>query len=385
MTAPGEDRAVAKENARWWRRAPMREDLHLLALMLSIKALLLVFVAISYYAFANQRFHGALGWLGIWNRWDALHYLRIAEHGYSGAGPDKLLLVFYPLYPWTVRFAALFGGNYLFSAFVVSTIASLAAGLLLYRLAGLDAPVAEARRAVWFLFIFPTSFFLHIGYTESLFLALMFGCLLAARQEFWAIAGVLGALASMTRVSGVLLLAPLIVEAALTFRRTRRWRWQWLWMFVVPCGFGVYLWLNARLTGDPFAFMSVQYEHWRKTLSSPFHGIMEAARNMRRTPSDAVMVGLHELLFAMFGAVCTVICFWKQRLSYAVWMLLNWALFAGTSFVQSVPRYTLVLFPIFLLFARTSEDRLPGRLITAWSLLFLGTFAVKFAQGQWAF
>ncbi|MFL6526853.1 MAG: glycosyltransferase family 39 protein [Chthoniobacterales bacterium] len=374
--------ASAKALSRW-QQLLRSDDARIVAMVLSLKLLLFLFVAISYYAFANQRIHGALGWLQIWDRWDALHYLRLAQHGYTAK--DKLLLVFYPLYPWLVRAAHFIFRNYLFSGFVVSTVASVATALLLYRLGRVDLPALTAERSVWFLFIFPTSYFLHITYTESVFLALVLGAFLAARRQQWLIAAVLGALASLTRTNGVLLVPALALEAALIFRRTRQWQWQWLWILMIPCGFLVYLWLNAHVTGNPFFFQTAMQEHWRKSLSSPLHGIMEAWRNMRRPPSDAVMVGMHEVLFALIGFVCTVICLVRQRASYGLWMILNWALFAATSFVQSIPRYTLVLFPMFFLFAQTREERLPSRLITAFSLLFLGTFAVKFAQGQWAF
>lgn len=36
---------------------------------------------------------------------------------------------------------------------------------------------------VWFFLIFPNAYFLHIGYTESLTLALLLASLLSARSE----------------------------------------------------------------------------------------------------------------------------------------------------------------------------------------------------------
>src|SRR5947209_3105752 len=108
--------APAKAASRWYQLL-RSDDARIVAMVMSLKLLLFLFVAISYYAFANQRIHGALGWLQIWDRWDALHYLRLAEHGYTAK--DKLLLVFYPLYPWFVRATAVVFRNYLFSGFVV--------------------------------------------------------------------------------------------------------------------------------------------------------------------------------------------------------------------------------------------------------------------------
>jgi len=67
-------------------------------------------------------------------------------------------------------------------------------------------------------------------------------------------------------------------------------------------------------------------------------------------------------------------------------MTLNWLLITSTSFVLSVPRYTLVLFPMFFLFARAGASRhLWFALISAWSLLFLALFVSRYVQGPWAF
>ena len=86
-----------------------------------------------------------------------------------------------------------------------STVASLVAAVELYRLAVLDHSPRLARATVWFLFIFPTSYFLHIDYTESLFLALVLGAFLAARDDHWLAAGTLGMLAGLTHANGALL------------------------------------------------------------------------------------------------------------------------------------------------------------------------------------
>jgi len=67
-------------------------------------------------------------------------------------------------------------------------------------------------------------------------------------------------------------------------------------------------------------------------------------------------------------------------------MTLNWLLICSTSFVLSVPRYTLTLFPIFILFARfATKYPTAGLLLTAWSLLFLALFVGKYVGGTWAF
>jgi hypothetical protein len=52
----------------------------------------------------------------------------------------------------------------------------------------------------------------------------------------------------------------------------------------------------------------------------------------------------------------------------------------------SVPRYTLIMFPVYLLFAHAATRRpAVGAAIAVWSLLLLALFAAQFARGHWAF
>lgn len=144
-------------------------DWSLVAMILAIKGLIYVFGAQSYQLLANKRIEGWRGWLEIWNRWDSLRHMRLAEFGYTNVGVARADIVGFPLYPWVVRLGALLLQDYLVSGFVVSGVASVAAGLLLHRLVLIDYSDSLARSSMWFMLIFPTSYFLHINYTESLF------------------------------------------------------------------------------------------------------------------------------------------------------------------------------------------------------------------------
>lgn len=348
-------------------------------LVLALKGLVLYLAVLS----IGTLFDQYETWQTLWNRWDATHYLRLAENGYSGEGDARFSIVFYPLYPWLVRAVAFVCRSYFWAALLVSGGASICAGLLLRRLVELDQPEKVARLAVWFLLIFPTAYFLHIGYTESLFLALVLGGVLAARMQFWAVAGVLGALACSTRVNGLLLVPTLLVEAWLQYRLTRRIDWRWLWIAVLPLGFAVYLFLNYHATGDPFAFSPIMEKTWYKKITFPWVGIRDV---WLRIPGFNLTEGLMEFIFIVFSFLCTVWCWVKLRPTYAVWMTFNWLLINSTTYVVSVPRYCLTLFPIFILLARLAAKRpMAGRIITVASLLLLALFAMKFAHGTWAF
>lgn len=354
--------------------------------VLAVKFLVLALGGVALTIWESRAPGSPLGWLEVWNRWDAVQYQIIARDGYQVSGEGRYSLAFFPLYPLLARLVAVAARDYVLSAFIVSGVASVFAALLLKRLAGMDEQEAVARRAAWFLLIFPTSYFLHIGYTESLFIALVVGCFVAARRGEWPLAGTLGLLAAMTRVNGLLLFPALLAEALGEYRATRRWRWAWLWAAASLAGFACYLWLNRRAAGDPLAFLSFQKENWSRNLAPPWTGMWNAYNLIwRKGAAEAHMVGFEELFFAALGLAGLFFCARLLRPSYTVWMALNWLLFTSTTFMISVPRYTLTLFPLYILLARLSRRGVWYEIITVWSLLSLALFAGLFASGRWAF
>ena len=382
--------------------------------VMAIKVLLFSFGAMSYAVLWDNYITNPYQWFGIWDQWDFGYYQEIAHFGYSGTDGS---IAFYPLFPWLVRLVACVSRSYLAAGFIVSGIASVVAAVLLRRLVHLDYPASVAMRSVWFLLIFPTAYFLHIGYNEGLFLALALACILAARGERWWLAGVLGAFCWMTRATGAVLVPTLAVEAAQQYWVRRKccrqgavsppqnpdcgissaqrgdynkthcsaWNWKWLWIAIVPAGFAVYLLINWSVSGDPFAFLRARQTLFEQSFASPLTGIRQAIWAHYPTPHEAEMVGTQELFFVALGFVCTIISWIKLRPAYAMWMAGSWILFASVNFFRSMPRYTLTMFPIFILFALLGRNRFWAGLLTAWSLLFFALFAVLFAHGEWAF
>jgi len=359
-----------------------KQDWIVIGWVLSIKVLLFVLAAKSYAVIWGNWLGSAHRWFEIWDQWDVGYYQKIAEFGYAATDGS---IAFYPLFPWLVRLVADICGSYLAAGLMVSGFASIAAAILLRRLVQIDYPASVAMRSVWFFLIFPTAYFLHVGYSESLFLALALGCILAARIQRWWLAGVLGALCWMTRAPGAVLVPALTVEAAQQYWVQRRWNWRWLWIAIVPAGFGVYLLINWRVSGNPFAFFQTRKEMFEQSFALPLRGIRQAIWARYPTPNEAEMVGIQELFFVALGFVCMIISWIKLRPVYATWMTGSWVLFSSVSFFQSVPRYTLTMFPIFILFALLARNSFWKGVLTAWSLLFFGLFAILFARGEWAF
>ncbi len=381
--APATAQTMKPLRKRWWHFLP-REDWIVVGWVLSIKILLFVFGAKSFRILENRPLPGRFGWLEIWNRWDSLHYLQVAQFGYNAASVMKAW--FYPLFPWSTRLVAYFGNhNYLVSAFIVSGFSSVAAAILLRRIVQFDHDARISQWAVWFFLIFPTAYYLHIAYAESLFLALVLGSILAAISRRWWLAGVLGALSWMTRPNGIILLPALGIEAIHQWVVTKRWNWRWLWIGIVPAGFAFYLFMNWKLTGDPFAFLRMREQLFKMEGAWPWVGIRNAIANLRGTPNYAEIVGAQELYFAVLCFVCTILSWIKLRPIHAAWITGNWFLIASVNFLVSTPRYTLTMYPVFMLFALLGKSGLWTAVITVWSLLFLALFSIVFVRGGWAF
>jgi Gpi18-like mannosyltransferase len=361
-----------------------RDDWLVIGWVFTVRALLFIFGSRSFQILEDKRTEGWFGWIGLWNRWDADQYLKLAKFGYTSTGAWKAW--FYPLYPWCVRIVAFFNGNYLVSALVVSFVALIVAAILLRRIVLLDFSSEIALRSVWFFLIFPTALFLHAPYTESLFLALAIGSVFAARTDRWWLAGALGALSWMTRANGIVLIPTLAMEAGYQFWKTRRWDWRWLWIALIPLGFAVYLFLNWRVTGDPFSAFHQRKPMFFTEFSWPWTG-MHGAMNimMEWKPTQAEMLGTQEFVFALLGLICTIASWIKLRPAYAMWMTGTWLLFVSVTFLQSMPRYTLNMFPIFILFGLVAANRFWNLILTVWSLLFLALFTSLFMRGWWAF
>jgi len=381
-------------------------DRRLVWLTLLVKAGVLAAAAVAYVVFRHGALDEPRDLLQIWNQWDAPHYLDIVAfgyrsvddgtlvgpHGYRSIYPSDLPLyiVFYPLYPWLSAAVDRLLGDPLVSAFVVTTLASLFVAPLLYRLVRQDEDAGVALRAAWFALIFPTAYFLHIGYTEALFMALVLGSFLAARTERWWLAGALGGLAALTRVNGLILIPALGAEALTQWLHRppeeRRLRAEWLAIGLVGVGFAVYLGLNQAVYGDPFTFLRIQDEHWFKSLAPPWDGINGVLAWIgNENPDNALMIGWMELLFIVIGLAGTVHAGIRFRPSWFAWMAGNWLLFVSTAFVISVPRYALTLFPLYVSLAVASRRTLVLAVLSAISISGLIYFAGRFATGVWAF
>jgi hypothetical protein len=325
--------------------------------------------------------------MNMFYHWDAPHYVSIAENGYVNTGDAANFIVFFPLYPILIRLFTV-DFNYInLSALIVANVCSLIAFLYLYKLAKLEFNDSVALKAVLFLSVFPTAYFLSVPYTEGLFFALVIASIYYARLGKWQFAGLISLLAALTRIAGVLLLPVLLVE----YFHQKGWKpkktdLRVLWPFLALAGFLIYLGINYQVTGNPFTFMTVEATHWFNRIDP--RGGLDAAYSWARNASypDYITIGLAPLVFAVFGLVMVGVSVWRRlRPVYIVYMFLTWALAVSTSWWISVPRYVMSMFPIFMLLGLLTNRKVVNIAIVLASGAVLCYFTVFFALGWWAF
>jgi mannosyltransferase PIG-V len=320
----------------------------------------------------------------VWARWDSVFFVRIAEHGY-----DRTSAAFAPLYPamvWAV--GHIFFGHYVLAGTVVALGAALGAFVLLHRLAESRLGADGARRTVLYLAVFPMTLFLQAVYSESLYLLLVLGSFALAERRRFAAAGLTAGLAILTRTTGVALLPALALLAWRGRDRSRAFAGLTLCVPVAAL-YPLVLW---RQVGDPWAFAHAQ-DQWHRHVSAagPFGGLWDAL--VHWTPSGA---GIHHAIAVNAEDLVFLVLF--VSLAVAAWRRFGaaYGLFAAVSLavplsypssrwpLLSLPRFGLVVFPLFLALAALAAGR--PRLhtaIVACSSVFLGIAVVQWALWQW--
>ncbi len=320
-----------------------------------------------------------------WSRWDASHYLYLAEHWYTNIGDAANFIVFFPLYPLILKAFLFFFHNVAIDGIIVSIALYMVGSYYFYKLVALDYPEKIARWATIALAIFPTSYFFNAPYTESLFLLVFSVAMYTARKENWILSGIFAGLGVVTRPSGILLLPAILVEWFLGKNK----KWKSLPIMVLPslvAGLS-YLYLNKIIYGNPFEFRSILASHWQKHLISPITSIMDSWRIAFSggLTNFVLMVGWAEAITITLSWILIPIAFMKLRKSWAVFYFLSVLLFSSTSFILSTPRYLLSIPPVFVLIALAEKNYLFRIIWRFTSIALLICLSIIFARGQWAF
>ncbi|HYI66512.1 MAG TPA: hypothetical protein VEW95_06285 [Candidatus Limnocylindrales bacterium] len=328
---------------------------------------------------------------GIWERWDACWYMKIATYGYE---PGERSVAFFPLYPALVRSAGtLTTLPYPVAGLIVSAAGYVAAMTGLLRLVSETHGVRAARWTVRFLSVFPAAFFLLAPFSEAVFLATAVWCLVFARERRWSLALLFGALAGLARAQGLLLALPLAWEAFLALREARA-----AGRIQTPAELGRVMLTAAAALAPVAAFLAFGLAARALTGETPidaqslwggteFHPPWVAAAAAASWAIDRGD-GIEAInLAALLGSAALLVAGARRMpLTYSLYAwppLLLIATRVQPTPLTSTTRYVLVLFPIFVVAALLTERR--PRLRWGWlivSSILLVALATIFLQGD---
>ncbi len=329
----------------------------------------------------------------------------------SGEKPIPLSYAFFPFYPIMMHLFAiplsLLGLNPIATAtlagVVVAALGLLAAMLALYDLTYEKLGEDGAMRAVFYLLIFPTSFFFVQVYSEGLFVGLAFSCLAMLKRKHLLLAALLAGAATLTRAVGVLLIIPM----AIAWISSKEWyaldlEWDqlyfkrppWLPIWHALLAFTplfVYLIWKFSYYGAMFDYVETAFFGrapidlgrgfglWTSYLYAVVMGYAPASKMIMPTAFR-----IHYLLEACFSVLgfATLLRALKTDPEVA-WFSLAAFLIAWISGPPGIQRYMLVAPALYITLARWGKNPAFDRVWTIISLLLMGLLAMLFAFNFW--
>lgn len=340
------------------------------------------------YEFAKYNSHSFFERLA---NFDGVHYLSISGNGYLHTG---MVQAFFPMYPFLMRSAYFFMGNYLLSGIFVSHFFALFSFFAFYYLVKMEYNKRIAFNSLLFFAVFVSSFYLRSLYSESLFLTLILTSLIAAKKKYYVVAGLLGALASATRVVGIFIWPSLLL---LVFLQDRHKIQNYLAVSISALGLLGYMLYLQNHFGDPLYFFHMQeyFGASRQTQLVSYPRVVFRYLKIFWTvrPIDwkyyAYVQEFVLSIVALFGLIMASWQTLKRRIKMNwAYLVFAWGIYilpTLTGNFSSMPRYLLVCFPLFVYLAIFFDKKHPllKFFYLTISLIFLIINLILFTQGYW--
>lgn len=302
--------------------------------------------------------------LKAWANFDGVHYFNIGFDGYVNQAR------FFPLLSLLIYMFGL--GNFSVTwsfivALILPNIFFVAALLMFYKLLKLDYSPKISLETIIYLIVFPTSFFFVSVYTESLFLLLTISIFYFIRKKSWVVAVSLGVLLSATRLVGFLIIPAMLYEYFLqnkTFKFKNYLEFLSI-ILITPLGLLAYAFYNLRTWGSWTYFFTSQGDLGNSrsvnTFITPPQTIYRYFKILITLPTSQFewWLAVLELLSFTFGCIFIYIA-WKKgvRTSYLIFGSLAFLLPVLSGTFSGLPRYVLLVFPIFIAIALLKSQRI---------------------------
>ena len=322
-------------------------------------------------------------------RWDSAWYAEIVRDGYSYNPHTNSNIAFFPLYPILVKLiASITSLEPLIIGLILSNLCLLLALFFVYKISSIYLNKRSADRVLVLMLLFPTSFFYSSFYTESLYLLVISASFYFFLNKKYLLSGIWGCLASLVRVPGVLLLPSFALELSWQyFVNKENPKKEMLWLLLIPCGLLAYILFLYFKFQEPLAFLETQKFWNRGDKVFPLITLILTWRNINfllpKDPINAIyflnfffsVSFLCLLLIALFENLLSPSLLWFSFISILL------PLTTGT--VESMMRYLLPLFPIFIILGYLSKKKYFYELLIVSFIYLLSVLFLWFANWGW--
>jgi hypothetical protein len=255
--------------------------------------------------------------------------------------------------------AALGGTDYFRAGLWVSRLALLATLVMLWLYhQSTRSPQGSPMASIVTLLSFPAGFILVSVYCESLFPALALASFLLTHRRQHAAASVAAFLAPLTRINGAALIPALAILGWQQWHRDGERVRAFAPALAAILGVIAVMAFYEWQLGDPLAYLHSKAEHWGSSISWPWkalgHGLVRARFALQRPALGSVCTAM-EPVCAGLVLVAVVGLSIQRRWAEAVFTLGSASMVLVSSSIWGMPRFTIILFPVFLWLADLSR------------------------------
>lgn len=280
----------------------------------------------------------------VWAHFDGTHYLKIAEYGYVDVGTQA----FFPVFPIMIHtLHELFGINNILAGRLISFVSLWLSIICMFYLFK-----KKVSTIILALLVFPTAYYLACVYTESIFLfeTLLFFLLIKQKKLFWA--AIVAGIASGTRIVGAMLMLSLFIELYPALKQRKLY--SSLLLLLSLSGLLAYIYFLKVRFNDPIMFIHVQSMFGSGRTSGDLvmlpQVIYRYLRIFMTVPLLTFVLQRAVFEFSMYGAFFYLLWrTWRNiPLSWSTYIITSLMLPALSGTLSSIPRYSLVMFPMLV-------------------------------------
>lgn len=335
------------------------------------------------------------GLASVWQRWDWLRYVGIAEHGYTLRQRHGASIAFFPGYPMLLWATHLVLRSYIYSGLLLSVITGAIACVALAKIIVMEAEArgekqagAAVRNGLTMFVWAPAAVFMAAGYTEGPFLACALWGWVAARNNRWLACGILLAGASTFRINGLFLLAGVAVLFLQQVRPRGVRDWLKGWPLVLPVvPVAVYFAYLHHLTGNWNAWEHAEATGWDRHTTYPWRTFAQTWHYAfgRYLNAENAWEYQLEIVVTFIGIGLGIWLLYRRRWAEFTYVLLSVGTLATSHVYLSVPREMLTWWPLWAALAVwcVRKPWVKSIYLTLSAPVAVG-IAYMFLSGKWA-